>query len=234
MKTVLITGATGGIGQALTKAFSLAGYNVVANYFSNEQTAKELEKEINGIFVRADVSKINEVEQMFNIAREKYGKVDVLINNSAIQSIGMLCDQKSEDWQRVIDINLTGAYNTVKCALSDMMYNGGKIINISSIWGQCGASCEVAYSTAKAGLIGFTKALAKEYPNINTNCICPGVIDTKMNNHLTEELKEELKNEIPMHRFGTPEEVAELALFLAQKGDYILGQVIGINGGMYI
>ena len=177
---------------------------------------------------------VAEVEQMFDIARKKYGRIDVLINNSAIQSIGMLCDQNSQDWQKVMDVDLTGAYNTVKCALSDMMYNGGKIINISSIWGQCGASCEVAYSTAKAGLIGFTKALAKEYPNINTNCICPGVIETKMNGHLSIEDREELKNEIPMHRFGKPEEVAELALFLAEKGDYILGQVIAINGGMYI
>lgn len=234
MKTVLITGATGGIGQALAKAFSLKGYNVVANYFSNEEKAKELLNEINGITVKADVSKISEVEQMFDIARKKYGKIDVLINNSAIQSIGMLCDQDINDWQKVIDVDLTGAYNTVKCALSDMMYSGGKIINISSIWGQCGASCEVAYSTAKAGLIGFTKALAKEYPNINTNCICPGVIETKMNEHLTTEMQEELKKEIPMHRFGKPEEVAELALFLAEKGDYILGQVIAINGGMYI
>ena len=234
MKTVLITGSTGGIGQALAKVFSLNGYNVVANYFSNEEKAKELLKEINGIIVKADVSKQAEVEQMFNLAREKYGRIDVLINNSAIQSIGMLCDQSNEDWQRVMDIDLTGAYNTVKCALADMMYSGGKIINISSIWGQCGASCEVAYSTAKAGLIGFTKALAKEYPNINTNCICPGVIETKMNDHLSEELKEELKKEIPLNRFGKPEEVAELALFLAEKGDYILGQVIAINGGMYI
>ncbi len=234
MKTVLITGSTGGIGEALARAFSENGYNVVMNYHSNEEKAKELLKNVNGIIVKADVSKITEVEQMFDIARKKYGRIDVLINNSAIQSIGMLCDQNSQDWQKVMDVDLTGAYNTVKCALSDMMYNGGKIINISSIWGQCGASCEVAYSTAKAGLIGFTKALAKEYPNINTNCICPGVIETKMNGHLSIEDREQLKNEIPMHRFGKPEEVAELALFLAEKGDYILGQVIAINGGMYI
>ncbi|MBE7092985.1 MAG: SDR family oxidoreductase [Clostridiales bacterium] len=234
MKTVLITGATGGIGQALAKTFSKNGFNVVMNYNNNYEKAKELLKEVNGIIIKADVSSEKEVEEMFAIAREKYGKIDVLINNSAIQSIGMLCDQDANDWQKVIDVDLTGAYNTVKCALYDMMYQGGKIINISSIWGQCGASCEVAYSTAKAGLIGFTKALAKEYPNINTNCICPGVIDTEMNGHLSIDLKEELEKEIPMNRFGTPEEVAELALFLAQKGDYILGQVIAINGGMYM
>lgn len=234
MKTVLITGATGGIGQALAKEFSNNGYNVVMNYNKNEDAAKKLLSEVNGIIVKADVSNKKEVEDMFEIARKKYGKIDVLINNSAIQQIGMFCDLELKDWQKIVDVDLTGAYNTIKCALSDMMYSGGKIINISSIWGQCGASCEVAYSTAKAGLIGLTKALAKEYPNINTNCICPGVIETPMNNHLSQEEKQQLLKEIPVNRFGKPQEVASLALFLAEKGDYILGQVIAVNGGMYM
>lgn len=234
MKTVLITGATGGIGQALAKEFSLNGYNVVMNYNKNEKEAKKLLTEVNGIIVKADVSDKAEVENMFALAREKYGRVDVLINNSAIQQIGMLCDLELDDWQKIMDIDLTGAFNTIKCALKDMMYSGGKIINISSIWGQTGASCEVAYSTAKAGLIGLTKSIAKEYPNINTNCICPGVIETKMNNHLSSEEKQALLDEIPLNRFGKPEEVASLALYLAEKGDYILGQVIAVNGGMYM
>ena len=234
MKTVLITGATGGIGQAMAKEFSDNGYNVIMNYYKNEEVAKKLLEKVNGIIFKADVSNIHEVEDMFEIARKKYGKIDVLINNSAIQQIGMLCDLDVNQWQKVMDVDLTGAFNTIKCALKDMMYSGGKIINISSIWGQCGASCEAAYSAAKAGLIGLTKSIAKEYPNINTNCICPGVIETPMNNHLSQEEKQQLLDEIPLKRFGKPEEVASLALFLAEKGDYILGQVIAVNGGMYM
>lgn len=234
MKTVLITGATGGIGQAMAKEFSDNGYNVVMNYYKNEEAAKKLLEKVNGIIFKADVSNIHEVEDMFEIARKKYGKIDVLINNSAIQQIGMLCDLDVNQWQKVMDVDLTGAFNTIKCALKDMMYSGGKIINISSIWGQCGASCEAAYSAAKAGLIGLTKSIAKEYPNINTNCICPGVIETPMNNHLSQEEKQQLLDEIPLKRFGKPEEVASLALFLAEKGNYILGQVIAVNGGMYM
>lgn len=234
MKTVLITGATGGIGQAMAKEFSDNGYNVVMNYYKNEEAAKKLLEKVNGIIFKADVSNIHEVEDMFEIARKKYGKIDVLINNSAIQQIGMLCDLDVNQWQKVMNVDLTGAFNTIKCALKDMMYSGGKIINISSIWGQCGASCEAAYSAAKAGLIGLTKSIAKEYPNINTNCICPGVIETPMNNHLSQEEKQQLLDEIPLKRFGKPEEVASLALFLAEKGNYILGQVIAVNGGMYM
>lgn len=234
MKTVLITGATGGIGQAMAKEFSDNGYNVVMNYYKNEEAAKKLLEKVNGIIFKADVSNMHEVEDMFEIARKKYGKIDVLINNSAIQQIGMLCDLDVNQWQKVMDVDLTGAFNTIKCALKDMMYSGGKIINISSIWGQCGASCEAAYSAAKAGLIGLTKSIAKEYPNINTNCICPGVIETPMNNHLSQEEKQQLLDEIPLKRFGKPEEVASLALFLAEKGNYILGQVIAVNGGMYM
>lgn len=234
MKTVLITGATGGIGQAMAKEFSDNGYNVIMNYYKNEEVAKKLLEKVNGIIFKADVSNIHEVEDMFEIARKKYGKIDVLINNSAIQQIGMLCDLDVNQWQKVMDVDLTGAFNTIKCALKDMMYSGGKIINISSIWGQCGASCEAAYSAAKAGLIGLTKSIAKEYPNINTNCICPGVIETPMNNHLSQEEKQQLLDEIPLKRFGKPEEVASLALFLAEKGNYILGQVIAVNGGMYM
>mgnify|MGYP003532547850 CR=1 FL=1 len=234
MKTVLITGATGGIGQAMANEFSDNGYNVIMNYYKNEEVAKKLLEKVNGIIFKADVSNIHEVEDMFEIARKKYGKIDVLINNSAIQQIGMLCDLDVNQWQKVMDVDLTGAFNTIKCALKDMMYSGGKIINISSIWGQCGASCEAAYSAAKAGLIGLTKSIAKEYPNINTNCICPGVIETPMNNHLSQEEKQQLLDEIPLKRFGKPEEVASLALFLAEKGNYILGQVIAVNGGMYM
>ncbi len=229
MKTVLITGATGDIGQAIVRAFK--DYNVVIQYNKNEDIADELLKEVSGIKVQCDVSDFASVENMFTLAREMYGKVDVLINNAGIQLIKMVIDTSPNEWQKIIDTNLTGVFNTTKCALSDMMYSGGKIINISSIWGISGASCEAAYSASKAGIIGFTKAVAKEYSNINVNCICPGVIQSKMNEHLSNEDKEDLINEIPLKRFGTPQEVAELCLFLAEKGDYITGEVIKVDGG---
>ena len=232
MKTVLITGATGGIGQALVKLFHQNGYNVVINYLNNIQAAEEL-KEF-GFPVRADVSDMDQVENMFSLAREKFQRIDVVINNSGIQHIGMLYDTACADWDKVISTDLTGTFNVTKCALRDMMWQGGKIINISSIWGQTGASCEAAYSAAKAGVIGLTKALAKEYSNINVNCICPGVIETKMNARLNADERQQLIDEIPLKRFGTPWEVAETALFLAEKGTYITGQVIAVNGGMYI
>ncbi len=230
MKTVLITGATGGIGQAIVRAFK--DHNVIIHYNKNEAKADELLREVNGIKLQADIRDMASVENMVRLAREKYGRIDVLINNSGVQLIKMLADTEPFEWQEVIDTDLTGVYNTVKCVLSDMMYSGGKIINISSIWGRYGAACEAAYSAAKAGVIGLTKALAKEYSNINVNCICPGVINTPMNDRLSMEEREALINEIPLKRFGTPQEVAELCLFLAEKGDYITGQVIGIDGGM--
>ena len=229
MKTVLVTGATGDIGQAIVRAFK--DYNVVIQYNKNEDIADELLKEVSGIKVQCDVSDFASVENMFSLAREMYGKIDVLINNAGIQLIKMVIDTSVNEWQRIIDTNLTGVFNTTKCALSDMMYSEGKIINISSIWGISGASCEAAYSASKAGIIGFTKAVAKEYSNINVNCICPGVIESKMNEHLSEKDREELINEIPLKRFGTPQEVAELCLFLAEKGDYITGEVIKVDGG---
>lgn len=229
MKTVLITGATGDIGQAIVKAFK--GYNVVIQYNKNEEMAENLLKEVSGIKVKCDVGDFNSVENMFKIAREKFGRIDVLINNAGIQLIKMISDTTVEEWQDIINVNLTGVFNTTKCALSDMMYQGGKIINISSIWGISGASCEAAYSAAKAGVIGFTKSAAKEYSNVNINCICPGVIESKMNEHLSEEEKQQLIDEIPLNRFGKTEEVAELCLFLAEKGNYITGQVIGVDGG---
>lgn len=229
MKTVLITGATGDIGQAIVKAFK--GWNVVIQYNKNEQKADQLLKEVSGIKVQCDVSDFDSVENMFKIARRTFGKIDVLINNAGIQLIKMLADTTPQEWHSIIDTDLTSVFNTTKCALEDMMYQGGKIINISSIWGISGASCEVAYSAAKAGVIGFTKALAQEYSNINVNCICPGVIESKMNGHLSEEEKQNLIDEIPLRRFGKTDEVAQLCLFLAGKGDYITGETIKLDGG---
>lgn len=235
MKNVLITGATGGIGSATARLFAKKGYNVIVHYFKNEEQAKMLEKETGGLSFQADLRNWDATRQMFKKINEKFEKVDVLINNAGSQLIKMLCDTDRNEWKDILDLNLTAAYNTTKCALETMMWSGGKIINVSSVWGQCGGACEVAYSSAKAGVIGLTKAMAKEYGNICTNCICPGVINTKMNDHLSSEDAEELKKQIPLGRFGEPEEVAQLALFLASdKADYITGQIIAVNGGMYI
>ncbi len=230
MKTVLITGASGDIGSACAEAFAANGFFAVLQY--NKNVPKN---SFGGMCVQADVRNADSVKSMFDAVCKKYGKVDVLINNAGVQLIKMLCDTTQEEWQNVLDTNLTGAYNCTKCALDSMMWHGGKIINISSVWGQCGGACEAAYSASKAGLIGLTKALAKEYSSINVNCICPGVINSKMNEHLSENEKAELMEQIPLKRFGEPKDVAELALFLASdKADYITGQIIAVNGGMYM
>lgn len=235
MKTVLITGASGGIGQACARVFSENGYEVIVHYHQNEQTALALARELNGFAVQADVSRAQEVQSMFEKILDRYQKLDVLINNAGTALKQMLCDTSLTQWQEIMDINLLGSYNCIKCALEHMMWKGGKIINISSIWGQCGASCEAAYSAAKAGLIGFTKALAKEYPNITVNCICPGVIDTEMNRTLSQEERQVLMEQIPAGRFGKPREVADAALFLASdRAAYITGQVLAVNGGLYM
>ena len=235
MKTVLITGASHGIGKAIAKEFAQNGYKVVINYNSSKQEAEELVKEINGLAIKADVSKENEVEQMFELVKQKFGKIDVLVNNAGVALKKMICDTTLEDWQRVININLTGSFLVSKCAIKNMMYEGGKIINISSVFGVSGASCEGAYSASKAGIIALTKSMAKEYANVCINCVCPGAIDTKMNDNLSQEEKQELINEIPAGRLGTCEEVAKTVLFLSSDAaDYITGQVISINGGMYI
>ena len=235
MKTVLITGASRGIGAEIAKAFAEAGYNIVINYNTSKEQAEALAKKINGLAIKADVSNQEEVEQMFAQALKKFTKIDVLVNNAGVAFKQMICDTSLQDWQKVLDINLTGTFLASKCALKDMMYSGGKIINVSSVFGLSGASCEGAYSAAKAGVIGLTKSMAKEYANVCVNCVCPGAIDTNMNNNLTKEEKQELIEEIPAGRLGTSEEVAKTVLFLASDAaDYITGQVISINGGMYI
>lgn len=235
MNTVLISGASGGIGQATAKLFAQKGYNVAVHYFSNREAAEQLAREIGGIAVYADVTNESEVKAMFDEVHKQFGKIDVLVNNAGIALKQMVCDTTLEQWRKIIDTNLTGAFLLSKCALSDMMYSSGKIINVSSVYGICGGSCESAYSAAKAGVIGLTKAMAKEYTNININCVCPGAVDTKMNDNLSSEEKELVKNEIPLGRFAKPEEIASTICFLAsEEANYITGEVISVNGGMDI
>ena len=238
-KTVLITGGAGGIGSAAALAFANEGLNVVINYHSSKDEALLLQEKIismgqKALAIRADVSDRAEVEQMFSQIKNHFGGVDVLINNAGIAQQKMFCDITQDDFDTMFGIIVKGAFNCSQLALPFMVHNKyGKIINISSMWGVTGASCEVHYSAAKAALIGLTKALARELApsHINVNCIAPGVIDTNMNASLGQETLELLKEESPMGRFGTPEEVASLMTFLASdKSDFITGQVIGVDG----
>ena len=229
-KNVIITGAAGGIGRAAALAFAKDGFGVLINYHTSENAALALCREINeengrAVCFRADVSARSEVDEMTDFARRELGRIGVLINNAGIAQQKMFCDITEQDFDRMMGVTVKGAFNCIQAALPDMVHEkSGKIINVSSMWGVCGASCEVHYSAAKSALIGLTKALARELApsNIQVNCIAPGVI---------EETLELLKEESPMGRFGTPEEVARLMLFLAGNGsDFITGQTIGIDG----
>lgn len=239
MKTVLITGGSRGIGSACARLFSEKGYNVAINWLSSEKEALTLEKELkNAAAFRADVSDRSQVDRMISQIKSRFGSVDVLINNAGIAQSKLFSDITDHDFDRMVAVHLKGAFNCTQAVLDDMIdKKSGKIINISSIWGVTGASCEVHYSMVKAGIIGFTKALAKELApsGITVNVVSPGVVDTDMMNCFTPEEKKEIEAEIPLGRFASPEEIALSALFLAEKGgDYITGQVISPNGGMVI
>lgn len=233
MKKVLITGGSRGIGAAMARLFSQKGYNVFINYLSDDGAARSVCEKTGAVSVKADVSDIFAVEKMF----EKTGGVDVLINNAGIAHQSLFTDITSAQWDRMIGVNLTGVFNCCRTALPYMIgKKSGCIINISSMWGICGASCEVHYSAAKAGVIGLTKALAKEVgpSGITVNCIAPGAIDTDMNKNLDEEALSMLCGETPLGKIGAPEDIAGCALYLAENGGFITGQVISPNGGMVI
>ena len=240
MKNVLITGGAGGIGSACARVFAENGYNVGISYMESEKEALLLKAELleKGVDCEAfycDVSSRDDVESMFSQFEARLGNVDVLINNAGIAQQKLFLDITLWEWNRMIDTNLTGVFNTCQCALRNMVYNkSGSIVNISSIWGISGASCEAHYSASKAAVIALTKALAKEYgpSNIRVNAIAPGVIDTKMNAHLDEGDIEALAQNTALGRIGTPREAAEAAYFLAsEKAAFITGQVLTIDGG---
>lgn len=239
MKNVLITGASRGIGKACAEKFAEKGYRVFINYNKSENEAKELAKKTGGIPVFADISDFSRVSDMIKLITENYGSISVLVNNAGIALPQKLITDVSEDeWNRVFDINVKGIFNVTKAVLPDMINKKcGSIINISSIWGITGGSCEVCYSASKASVIGFTKALAKEVgpSGIRVNCIAPGVIDTDMNKALSSDDIEALKYETPLEKIGKPEEVANIALFLAEEGSsFITGEVINVSGGIVI
>ncbi|NLK27741.1 MAG: SDR family oxidoreductase [Clostridiales bacterium] len=238
-KTVLVTGSSRGIGKAIALRFAKEGYNIVINCSKNidqlQQTKSEIEAyQASCLAYLGDVGMYELVKDMFGQIRERFGRVDVLINNAGIASIGLFTDLKPEDWNRIITTNLTSVYNCCSMAVPDMIHKQkGKIINISSVWGNVGASCEVAYSASKGGINAFTKALAKELApsNIQVNAIACGVIDTEMNGLLEGEDLQQLIEEIPANRLGKAEEVADLAYQLSQKNEYLTGQIITLDGG---
>ena len=237
-RTVLITGGSRGIGAACVRRFTKNGDRVAFFYRTSNEAANALSAETGALAIPADVSDPRAVKDGVSIARDAIGKIDVLINNAGVSHIGLFTDLSDEDWNRVIGTNLSGAFYVTRAVLPDMIRaHGGRIINIGSMWGKTGASCEVAYSASKAGIRGLTMALAKELgpSGITVNCIEPGVIRTEMNSALGEEILCGLAEETPMNRLGTPEEVADTAFFLASEGAaFITGQILGVDGGFAI
>lgn len=241
MKNVLITGASGGIGKALALAFANRGYGVALHYHHNEQGAKDTAEQIrlsggDAEIFQADLRREDEVSALFDRAEAHFGFLNTLVNNAGVAWRGLLTDMSLSDWDQVLGVSLTGAFLCCRRALLPMVRRQeGSIVNISSMWGEVGASCEAAYSAAKAGLIGLTKALAKEDgpSGVRVNCVTPGVIDTPMNGGLSPDDLLALKEETPLERIGTPEEVAAAVLFLAEH-PFITGQVLGVSGGFVI
>ena len=240
MKTVLITGASRGIGRAIACRFAKEGYALIINCSKSADALSQLKQELEQTYhvpVLAsvgDVGDYNYICQLFEKIHHMFPGIDVLVNNAGISHIGLLTDMTPEEWTQLLNVNLSASFYTSKLAIPYMLsQKAGKIINISSVWGNVGASCEVAYSATKGGLNAFTKALAKELApsNIQVNAIACGCIDTAMNQCFTAEERQELEMEIPAGRFGTPEEVAELTFTLADQCNYLTGQIITLDGG---
>lgn len=238
MKNVLITGASRGIGESCVYEFSKKGFRVFLNYNKNEEKALKISKKTGAVPIKCDISNSDEVCKMSEFIHKNYGDISVIVNNAGISQIKLFSDISENDWDNMFNVNIKGMFLVTKAFLKDMINNKyGKIINISSMWGVTGGSCEVHYSASKAAVIGFTKALAKEVgPSlINVNCIAPGVINTDMNSELNDEDIKQLCEETPLNRIGKPEEVAKLAYFLASDdASFITGQIIGQNGGIVI
>jgi len=239
--TALITGSSRGIGKAIAVEFASLGMSLVLNYIDRDDEALELTQELHNrgldvLAIKADVSDRTQVKMMVTEAAEKFGKIDILVNNAGITSDKTIQNLLYDDWDSVISVNLNGVFNVTKEVLPFMVPLGcGHIINISSVIGQTGAIGQSNYSASKAGVIGFSKSCSLELARhgITVNAICPGYIDTDMLKAVPEDILEKIKLRIPLRRFGKPEEVAKLARFLVTEGDYITGQCININGGVF-
>ena len=234
MKKALVTGGCGGIGEAVCRRLASDGYFVYVNYAHSKEKAEKLAKEIHGQTLCFDVSDISAVKKAIATVE----RLDLLVNNAGISEIDLFTSISPDKADEILNINLKGAMNCTRTVLPGMINaKSGNIINISSMWGQCGASCEVDYSASKAGLIGFTKALAKEVApsGIRVNCVAPGFIMTEMNKHFSKEDLELIKEDIPIGYFGKPSHIADAVVFLASdQAEYITGQILGVNGGMVI
>ncbi len=241
--TVLVTGGSRGIGEAAVRAFAAEGYRVAIIYRDSVQRADALAEELvrrgtDAEAYRCNVSSYEEVRSVSGEILNRFGRVDVIVNNAGIAQIKLFTELTEQDWDEMFAVNVKGVFNVCRSLAPHMISRkSGSIINISSMWGVDGASCEVHYSASKAAVIGFTKALSKELgpSGINVNCVAPGFIDTDMNSGLGEEAKNMLIDEIPLQRMGTPQEAADAILFLAsKKARYITGQVINVNGGIVV
>ena len=239
-KTVLVTGASGGIGGACARFFAAEGYKVAIHYNSDKTSADTLRAEIcysggEAICVCADLADEGQVADMLCAVERELGEVDVLVNNAGVSQLKLFTDTTREDYEQIFGVNILGVINCCRAVLPSMIRRqSGSIVNVSSMWGISGASCEVLYSASKAAVIGFTKALAKEVgpSRITVNCVAPGVINTKMNSHLADEDMLALCDETPLCRIGEPEEVAQAVFFLASdKSAFITGQTLSVDGG---
>ena len=241
-KVALITGGSRGIGEKIAERFAQAGYNLIINYVSNIENVEELEAKIKGnanieiLFIQSDVTSFESCENMVNEAIKKFGHIDVLVNNAGITKDTLIMRMKEEDFDKVINVNLKGTYNVTKNVIPYMMKQKyGKIINISSVVGVSGNAGQANYAASKAGIIGFTKSVAKELAsrNILANCVAPGFIKTDMTDVLSDSVKESINSQIPLKKMGTAEEVANAVYFLGnEENTYITGQVLNVDGGM--
>ncbi len=239
-KCILITGASRGIGRSIALHFAKNNYHVFLNCRQSIDELEDVRMQIDSMktgsceIVMGDAGNPKDVRRIFDKIRGTYGRLDVLVNNAGISHIGLLSDMSDEEWDNVIRTNLSSVFYCCRAAIPAMVSEKrGRIINVSSMWGVSGASCEAAYSASKSGVNGLTRALAKELApsNIQVNALAPGVIDTVMNGQLNEEERQNLAYEIPMGRFGSPDEVAKVIWDLANAPEYLTGQIIGIDGG---